>query len=399
MAPVLRAITTLPQIKRYEQCPRSFDLHERRNVPAEDDESARFARALHAACTATVREHVEARRTGPVSPERGTAHFEWAFAEEKLRGLAPFQEGTAIVRDFVADLGSLAAEGVLAVATHHELSIGDRTLRVAIDRVDKLDDETVEVFAYKGGGHFYSRDDLEADVALPLYAACAKALYPWAKRIQVTYWMLRHRVRIPVACTEAEVATALCYLESLVNRMASSAVHLPTVGAHCVRCPSRRQCDDYAATLATERPELGDAPDSLEAVAKEREHVAGLVRIFEGRKRELEGVLRTRLQDEDELRAGGMRYRLVPTRSPAEYPLRHTVEALTEAASLGRDAVLDRIGTVDGAALKALLDDLGQRVSKARLKVLRDDLEAHAHRTVIPRFTATALRRHEGEAQ
>jgi hypothetical protein len=259
--------------------------------------------------------------------------------------------------------------------------------------VDRVDASTVEVVVYKSGRQLFTKDELDADLSVPLYAAAARALYPWAKNVRVVFWMLRYGARVHLARTKAEVTLALRYAERLLERLEEGKDLPANVGGHCARCSLRGQCAAYGAALAGTSNDVGAPLPDVESVARERERVTGLLRIYDGRKRELEAILRSELKDAEELRAAGTRYRVIPTRSPASYPLRATVDAVATAAALERDAVLERIGAVDGSALEKLLDDLSERLPEPALKALRDDVEARAQRTVIPRFTATPDRK------
>lgn len=70
------------------------------------------------------------------------------------------------------------------------------TIRGRIDRVDKIDDETVEIIDYKTGSrvcwdskdrHKKEPSDLRNDIQPRMYHMAAKHLYPWAKNILVTF--------------------------------------------------------------------------------------------------------------------------------------------------------------------------------------------------------------------
>jgi hypothetical protein len=70
------------------------------------------------------------------------------------------------------------------------------TLRGRIDRVDKLDDETVEIVDYKSGSrmdwnsedrHKKEPEDLHREIQPRMYHLAAKHLYPWAKNFLVTF--------------------------------------------------------------------------------------------------------------------------------------------------------------------------------------------------------------------
>jgi hypothetical protein len=70
------------------------------------------------------------------------------------------------------------------------------TLRGRIDRVDKLNDDTIEVVDYKSGTrinydsadrHKKEPSDLHKEIQPRMYHLAAKDLYPWAKNVLVTF--------------------------------------------------------------------------------------------------------------------------------------------------------------------------------------------------------------------
>jgi hypothetical protein len=94
---------------------------------------------------------------------------------------------------------------------------GDKyfTLRGRIDRVDKLDDETVEIIDYKSGSrvawdsqdrHKKEPADLHKEIQPRMYHLAAKHLYPWAKNFLVTFIYFTDGGPITVPFCEPDLA-------------------------------------------------------------------------------------------------------------------------------------------------------------------------------------------------
>src|SRR5262249_5314694 len=159
------------------------------------------------------------------------------------------------------------------------------------------------------------------------YCAAARTIWPWAKRVKLTYWMLRHRVRTPLTRTDEEVESALSYIATTAEE-ARSATAFPTkVSASCVHCDHRIQCDAFAEAVRGKRDFVCADLADLDAVAKEREEVAALGKILAARKKELETVLKVHLKAAPELSLAGTRYRMVNTTRSTSYPLERTLDA------------------------------------------------------------------------
>ena len=86
-------------------------------------------------------------------------------------------------------------------------------IRGRIDRVDKIDDETVEIIDYKTGSrvcwnsadrHKKTPEDLFCDIQPKMYHMAAKHLYPWAKNFLVTFIYLTDGGAVTVPFTDPD---------------------------------------------------------------------------------------------------------------------------------------------------------------------------------------------------
>jgi RecB family exonuclease len=378
------------RLSRFEQCPLSFKLHYVDKQEAEPGAPLRFGKAIHAVLDRLVREHVEAERVGPLSEDRALELLRQAWAAEGLTGLELFQEGVEILRAFVADQGEVDHRDVLATEREFHLPVGRFTILGFIDRVDCVDAETVEIVDYKTNRQLFTRDEVEHSLQMSLYHLAALSLWPWARKVRLTFHMLRHGIRMRTERTVEQLEAARAYVETL-GEMTENATEFPArLNANCVYCDHRRQCPAYADALQGQRqvvcPDLGD----LEAVAREREEVARRAKILYARKEELEAVLKARLREQDELVLGGVRYTMFNT-TRLDYPLEPTLQVLTAATGQPREALVARLAAVDKDALEQLLKELGRTTDRARVRLLKTELESVAHQTHSPRFWAKEI--------
>jgi RecB family exonuclease len=386
----VRLRTSFSQVRRYEQCPKSFELHYVRGLrPETTSDAAVLGKAVHASCEALVREIVAGGAAARVSTECARAAFDRAWAAAGANGLSLYEEGAKMVTDFAVDQGEVAPDRVLALEQRFLVPAGDFAVLGFIDRVDRLGDAAIEIIDYKTNHQLFTRAELENDLQLPLYAAAAQTLWPWAKEVRLTFWMLRHRMRVPVQRTPEQVSEALRYMAMMAEKATSAKEFAANLGSHCAYCEHRARCEAYAAALRGGRRFVCADANDVEAVAREREEVAGLVRILEGRKGELDHLLKSRLKSTDEVHAAGMRYRMVPTKSGAEYPLAPTLDAVGGATGQAREELVDRLAVIDANALAKLVEELEPTMPKGRWNTLRAELEARAIRAITPRFMAT----------
>ena len=378
------------RLSRYEQCPLSFKLHYIDRLKSEPGDPLRFGKAIHAVLERLVREVINEERTGPLDKERAFHLFHEEWAAEGLLGVELFSEGLAILEAFVVDQGMLDHRDLLAVEQEFRLPIRPFTVLGYIDRVDRVDDETVEVIDYKTNRQLFTREEVDHSLQMSLYALAAQQLWPWAKKVRLTFHMLRHGIRMTTERTPEQLEAAKEYVRSIGRTTETATEYRPRLNTNCCWCDHRKHCPAYADALKGKRDFICEDDSDLEAVAKEREEVARLAKILYARKSELEGVLKAHLQEHDELVLGRVRYKMFHATS-VSYPLEETLETLTTATGLDREALLASLASIDKKSLEKLLKELAKDMERPRVTLLKAELDAIANKTHTPRFWAKAV--------
>jgi putative RecB family exonuclease len=333
-------------------------------------------------------EVLDDERTGPLSEERALEVYREAWTAEGLTGVDVFQEGLKILRDFVREQGVVDHRDVLAVEKEFRLPVGPFTVLGFIDRVDWVDDETVEVIDYKTNRQLFTRDEVDTSPAAE---------------------PLPRRRAAPLAVGE----------EGEAHVLDAAARHPPADDAHRGAARRRARLRRDARTADRDRDGVPGSPQrqllllrpppalpglrrraqagkreflcedlaDLEAVAREREEVARLAKALYARKEELEDILKAHLKEQDELVLGGVRYRMFNDDQP-RLPARADAHAARRRDRAHRDELLAKLGAIDKKALDALLKSLGKKLDKPRVSLLKAELEAHADKTHSPRFWA-----------
>ena len=194
--PFINRHLSYSRLSRFEQCPASFKLHYIDKTKAEPGVPLRFGKAIHAVLEDLVREHMQDERTGPLSEERALELLRQAWAAGDLTGIELFQEGVDMLQAFVRDQGELDHRDVLAIEKEFRLKVGRFTVLGFIDRVDWVDDQTVEVIDYKTNRMLFSRDEVDSSLQMSLYDLAARQIWPWVKNVRLTFHMLRHGIRM-----------------------------------------------------------------------------------------------------------------------------------------------------------------------------------------------------------
>lgn len=387
VAPFKNQHLSYSRLSRFETCPLSYRLHYIEKKQAEPGLPLRFGKTIHAVLERLIKEVVDDERTGPLSEERAIELYREAWGAERLTGMDVFAEGLAILRRFIAEQGVVDHRDVLAIEKEFRLPVGPFEVLGFIDRVDWIDDETVEVIDYKTNHQLFTRDEVDTSLQMSLYEVAVRRLWPWAKKVKLTFWMLRHGVRQQTTRTEEQLADALAYVETLGRQTETATEYPARLNTNCSYCDHRKQCPAYAEALKGKREFIVEDLADLEGVAREREEVARLAKALYARKEELEDILKAQLKERDELVLGGVRYQMFATTS-LDYPLEPTLTLLADATGLSRDEVLGKLGAIDKKALDALLKSLGKKLDKPRVSLLKAELEAHADKRMSPRLWA-----------
>ena len=374
------------RLSRFETCPLSYRLHYLDKHKAEPGPALRFGKIIHAVLECLVREAVDQEQDGPLSEARALTLYREAWKAENLTGIELFQEGFELVQRFVRDQGVVEHRDVLAVEREFHLQVGPFTVLGYIDRVNYLDLETIEIVDYKTNRQLFNRDELDNNLQLSLYQLAAQQHWPWAKRIKLSYWMLRHGLKQDTQRTPEQLQAALAYVETLGRQTEEAKEFPPRLNTNCNFCDHVRQCPAYTEALKGKREFLCTDLNDLEAVAREREEVARLAKILYARKEELEKILKAQLQEQDELVLGGVQYRLFNA-TRLDYPFNATLERLAATTGRPREDLLAEVAVIDNKALEGLVKSLGKN-DKNRSTLLKLELEAGAHKTYVPRFWA-----------
>jgi RecB family exonuclease len=380
---------TYSRLHRFAQCPLSYKLHYVDWLPPEPSPESELGVVLHSALEAVVRDHVDAGRTGPLDAARAAAEYQLAWSESDLSDPAAFAEGLDLVKRWVAREGVVVAADVLAVEQVFDVEVGGVRLFGAMDRVDRIADDAVRIRDYKSGRIPPSREDVEENLQLAIYDLAAAQLWPWAKRVEVGLDLLRHDRVIAVERSGSHRDATRRYLQAMVARIEATSDFPARMSTLCTHCDQRRHCSAYVAAPAADARggEVGDR--DLAAVAREREELAGRIKILGLRKDELDGLLTQQLAIRDELVLEGRRYRLV-TAARKEYPFVATLNALDDAGVDSVDAI-GRLACIDGAALKRELDALSKQLDPATLRALRAALDGAAKCSLSTRLTSTPV--------
>jgi RecB family exonuclease len=391
MTTFTNAHLSFSRLQRFEQCPLAFRLHYVDKLQSVPGVELKFGKAVHWALEQLVGEHTLDRKAEPLSIGHALDLWQLAWTNEGLTGVGLFAEGVEIIKAFCRSEGVVDPRDVLAVERSFEIAIGRFKVVGSIDRIDRIDDFTIRVRDYKTNRLVFSKDEVADSLQLSLYHMAAQALFPWARTIELQFDMLRHELKLRTSRTPEDLEAARRYVVAVGEQTEHARDYPARPNPNCVYCDHKAQCGAYADAVAGKRTFVAHDLRDLEAVAREREEVARIAKIAYARKGELEDILKSRLAETEKLELGGVRYQVSPTCS-VDYPIEPTLKLLQDATGLPRDTLVAKLASVDRDALQKLLKDVGERLPRPRVTMLRAELEARANKSFTPRFLAKQVR-------
>lgn len=109
------------------------------------------------------------------------------------------------------------------------------------DRCDELAGDVIEVIDYKSYRMALQPDDLKSLIQVRAYALAAKLKYPHAKRIWVTYDLLRYD-KVGVSFTDEDCRDTYRYLVGLAKRILADPGTSETLNPKCRWCVRKATC-------------------------------------------------------------------------------------------------------------------------------------------------------------
>jgi putative RecB family exonuclease len=311
------------RLRRYADCPKSFELHYVRGEPAEPNDSLRFGGLIHEVLEAYFHSLWQARFTGEIRASDLQEIFKAHWPASGLTSHEHFRDGMVILGDFVARHPTFDHARILGVEQEFSIALGPYTLRGYIDRIERGEDGTIEIWDYKTSRVAHTQVEADTDLQLSSYAMAAQQLYPDASRVDLSLYFLRHGLKLTTRRTDRDLQIAAAYLETLARQTETAAEFPARLSANCVYCDHRSQCEAYQKALASEEPAVTQIrPTDLEAVAAERERAARVARFAYARKADLDRVLIAHLAHQDTLVLAGVRYAVGPDGKVVATPLR-----------------------------------------------------------------------------
>jgi putative RecB family exonuclease len=377
---------SVSRLKLFEQCGRAFKRKYVDGMKGRYGEAALFGVMLHAVLERLFTWVMETKFAGRLPEARAIELYREEWARCEMTGVALYQEGLDVLRLYLRTFGEVDHRQILAVEQEFKITLLGFEALGYIDRVDRVDDETIRIVDYKSNRMLFSQGELDNDLQMSIYGLAARVLWPWVRRIEFAFHMLRHGLAQTTTRTVDKIDDHASYVAWLGNRTEDPKEKFePKLNQFCAYCDFRRDCPEYAKALAGDydyaKVEGREGLDELAALHHKTNNVA---RLAYRRKEELTELIKARLRvgDLDTLIAGDVEFSLTNTSSTV-YPAVPIVEAF-ESLGVPRGDLL-RLVQVSKTDVDELLErvtddpkyDRGKRwLLRARIESLGDRVAA-----------------------
>lgn len=209
------------RVKQWELCPTAYKLKYIDRAPAQRADCLDLGIVVHRALELLVRQAVAKQE--PLTGVAAQEALREAWVDETATGFDKYAEAASMVQRFATGDPTLPTRSILGIEQSFSIDVGAVKLTGVMERVDRLNHDTIEVIDYKTSVLIPTAEELAENLQLTLYHHAAHALWPRAKNIKLTLHMLRHGVKLHTTRTPEQVATALQYTAATAQQIATSA--------------------------------------------------------------------------------------------------------------------------------------------------------------------------------
>ena len=371
---------SVSRIKLFEQCNYAFRLRYIDKLPGSTSEPAEFGKLVHAALQGIFEWVTDEEFKGKIPEDIVLDKYRDAFQASSLADNGLYAEGIELLRTYFRCRPEANHRQVLAIEKKFTIRIdGQFDVLGYIDRVDRIDKDTVEIIDYKTNRMIFSRDELDSDLQMSVYGLAAFAMWPWVKHVKYRFDMIRHAMSLFTSRDDNDLDLSAAYIIALARRLAEQKDYPAQINPLCSWCDYRDDCAEYQKALKGHGLSHLVATDDIERICEERSSAAAVEKIAKGRKYEMDDLIKAHIGESkwEEIVVDGTKFKL-QTNFFTTYPPQRTLEAISKATGLGVDKLADEILVVDSKRMDALVRE--QRLPKAKKQLLQAQLMSLADR-------------------
>jgi putative RecB family exonuclease len=240
-----------------------------------------------------------------------------------------------------------------------------------IDRVDRIDANTVEIVDYKTNFRLFSKSEVEESVQFKVYSLALKT--PEVRQILreqygdsgefttviATYDMLRMNAKQSICFSDEELGLFEKWLQVIWKKILSGTDRKPKINQYCGFCELRQNCDKYKEFLeAPISPVLISETADPKEIVENRETIQMNAKILKGRLEELDTQLKLLIGESGSIVVGDHEYSMQASRRTS-YPTDRAIQIM---ALNGLGGNLADYMTFSSTAIKKLPPTVAEKI-------------------------------------
>ncbi|NIM04296.1 MAG: hypothetical protein GTN69_04540 [Armatimonadetes bacterium] len=271
------------RISTYQRCPHKYELAYVQRIPVERPGEMLLGVAVHGA----LKFMHDPKALQPPSREEVIEEFcrQWKAQEANVPDVqrkALFEYGVDMLcRHYERETSRETPRVTADVERFFSLPLeGGNSITGRIDRIDVLDDGSIQVLDYKTGRRMPAQSDIEGDLQLAIYGMAAQnTLYP-NKTATTSLYYLHHGLTFTGTASADQMEEKTAEIMEVIDAIERGEFP-PRVEPSCDRCEYRVHCKvfrpvsvsaDEKADIEAMIKELAEVEASLGALRAERKH-------------------------------------------------------------------------------------------------------------------------------
>lgn len=218
-----------------------------------------------------------------------------------------YRDWERMVKAYFERLGN-RKPNVIATELEFRTRIAGVPVSGTIDRIDRIDERTIEIIDYKTNFRPWTEAELQESIQFHLYSLAVRTeevREELRKRgdsgefdtVICTYDMLRLGYRQRVQYDEEELASFARWMKMIWTRMLSGADRKPKLNPYCGHCQKRHRCPLYQQELNSPVPTIPTENLDIEQLLQEREQLANRKKLIDGRLGEVEQLIKLKIAE------------------------------------------------------------------------------------------------------
>lgn len=295
-------------VRDYLQCALKIVFRYNRDIVRMSNDHAKVGIAVHEALEQFTRRMLAKQSfPDPTDYEFAVTTFMNSATEEGLENMGFYSDGRIMVTEFVDRFDP--SEEVIDVEQRFKLETPEGIPIVgAIDKVVKINDDTIAIIDYKTARNALTPYELRDDIQLSMYDLAASIIWPEYSNSLLFLDYVRINKKVSTYRTEEERVAFRDFLKSIwmqIDKMQEKEIK-GKINRLCGWCDYKEYCPDYSAFMESSdfaMPTLTDMTDK--EFLEHWDKVAVSKSVLEARQRELKMMASEKAHSGGEFRADG----------------------------------------------------------------------------------------------